>query len=101
MTNEEFERWLKTESGGNCIEVKFFDGFYAAAKPLLFHYTMIIGVTGDTCCFEKRYCYQTKEGVLQALAEWDGVGDPAGWHRSPETGRRRPDGNPTQEYIAW
>lgn len=25
--------------------------------------------------------------------------EPAGWHRHPATGRRRPDGDPSKEYI--
>lgn len=30
---------------------------------------------------------------------WDGEGEPTGWFRNPETGRRRPDNNPDLEYI--
>lgn len=103
MKNDKFKAWLLTPGiadGGDCIECKFFDdGFYAGVKRLLFHYTMIVGQIGDQCGYEKRYCYQTREGALKALTDWDGTGEPVGWHRSPETGRRRPDGDPTKEYI--
>jgi hypothetical protein len=30
-----------------------------------------------------------------------GVGEPQGWHRHPNTGRRREDGDPTKETINW
>lgn len=29
---------------------------------------------------------------------YDGT-EPTGWYRNPQTGRRRPDGDPNQEYI--
>jgi hypothetical protein len=39
--------------------------------------------------------------VVTALIEWDGEGEPSGWFRNPQTGRRRPDGDPEKEYIHW
>ena len=38
---------------------------------------------------------------MQALANWDGVGDPEGWYRHRKTGRRRPNGDQTKEYIEF
>lgn len=100
MTEQEYEKWLLGPLGGGLLKVKMFsaEGAYAGVKPLIFHYTMIFGIIGDTLGYEKRYCYKTIEGALQALEAWDGTGDPEGWHRAPDTARRRPDGDPTREY---
>ena len=37
--------------------------------------------------------------AVVALALWDGTGEPEGWMRHPTSGRRRPDGDKTKEYI--
>lgn len=37
--------------------------------------------------------------VQTALTEWDGEGEPEGWTRHVPTGRRRPGGDATQEYV--
>lgn len=50
-------------------------------------------------CYDDRWCYHSKEAAVKALSEWDGTGEPMGWHRHPPTGRRRPDGDPLAEYI--
>lgn len=38
--------------------------------------------------------------AVAALEDWDGTGEPTGWIREPNTGRRRPDATPTSEYVA-
>lgn len=97
----DFSEWLRSEDGGNCIEDKAIgDGLYAAIKPLMFHWTMIVGQIGDRFGYEDRWCYANREKAEAALHAWDGTGEPSGWHRNPRTGRRRPDGDPTREYIA-
>ncbi len=42
--------------------------------------------------------YETHEAGLKAMG-WDGKGEPTGWHRHPASGRRRPGGNPENEYV--
>ena len=37
--------------------------------------------------------------AVATLETWDGVGEPTGWMRHPTTGRRRPDGDPSKEYV--
>jgi hypothetical protein len=44
-----------------------------------------------------RWCYATYLDALIGLHEWDGEGEPYGWHRDPVTGRRRPDGDASKE----
>jgi hypothetical protein len=101
MPSNDFESWLKEESGGMCVAVKTLpDGIYGAVKPLLFHWTFIIGEADDRCTYLDRFCYQTEDGARAALDAWDGTKDPQGWHRHPNTGRRRPAGDPLREYIA-
>lgn len=76
-------------------------GAYAAVKPLLFHWTMIVGEVGDRAAYYDRWCFATEQLAKAALLAWDGVGDPVGWHRHPSTGRRRPDGDPSREFVEW
>ena len=105
VEDKAFFDWLASEAGGHCHLV--FDigaGRYCAVKPLLFHWTMIIGTIGDQDGFDDRYCYADKTAAVAGLSEWarrSFEGEPIGWHRHPSTGRRRPEGNAAQEYIAW
>jgi hypothetical protein len=101
MTDIEFFSWLHTD-GGNCAEHKIIgDGIYAAIKPLMFHWTLIVGQIGDRATYADRWCYANREAAEAALRTWDGDGEPDGWHRHPNTGRRRTDGDPKKEFIAW
>lgn len=43
---------------------------------------------------------QLAEGWRAALG-WDGQGEPEGWYRHPQSGRRRPDGDPAREFVQW
>ncbi len=65
---------------------------------LLYHWTLHVDI--DWSGYAERYCYGTRVHAEQALEAWDGSGDPEGWHRHPETGRRR---NLTtgEEWVAW
>jgi hypothetical protein len=53
----------------------------------------------DDVMYEDRWCYHTEASALIALNNWTGVGEPAGWHRHPFSGRRRPDGDASKEYV--
>jgi len=103
MENAEFFEWLKTPDGGNCTEAKVIgDGLlYVAIKPLMFHWTMLIGEIGNIYCWENHYCYANRALAEKGIREWDGNGEPTGWHRNPETGRRRVNGDPKTEYVDW
>jgi hypothetical protein len=37
--------------------------------------------------------------AVRELNRWDGQGEPQDWFRHPKTGRRRPDGDPSREYV--
>lgn len=45
--------------------------------------------------------YESPYAALTALEGWTGKGDPSGWHRNPLTGRWRPEGDPTREYVRY
>lgn len=79
------------------------DGTYVMAKRLLFHWMLIRGDIGDLLGYFNRWCYDTQENVLRAVQDFplhpDSSYEPTGWHRHPRTHRRRPDGDPSREYI--
>mgnify|MGYP001282856872 CR=1 FL=1 len=65
-------------------------------KRLLFHYSLHMGVIGDTTGYDDRWCYDTHERAVKAIEEWksrDFEGGPIYWHRHPTTGRRREPGD--------
>jgi hypothetical protein len=52
--------------------------------------------------FGDRWCYHTLAGAIVALGEWverGGEGEPQNWHRHPSSGRRRPEGDASKEYV--
>jgi hypothetical protein len=96
-----FFGWLTSEDGGCCVEAKQIgDGLYAAIKPLMFHWTMIVGMVGDRFGHEDRWCYENQDLAERGLREWSGDGDPVGWNRHVMSGRSRPGGDPRLEYVA-
>lgn len=54
-----------------------------------FTWAIIVGRIGDQYSYDDRWCYHHKSDAAEALEEWDGTGEPQGWHRHPMTGRRR------------
>lgn len=72
----------------------------AAIAKYVFTYAIISDLTESH--FGDRWCYQTLGEAILALGEWmerDGEGEPRNWHRHPDTGRRRPDGDASKEYV--
>lgn len=97
-----FMAWLK-ESCGYVDPVPIGAGRYAAIGPLLFHWTMYVGRIGDREGYDTRFCYADRAKAEEGLREWAKRGfrgEPTGWHRHPNTGRRRDDGDPSKERIA-
>jgi hypothetical protein len=43
--------------------------------------------------------YPYPAAAITAMERWDGQGEPEGWLRHPASGRRRPDGTPSTEYV--
>lgn len=98
---EEYFAWLRSPAGGSCLACKDLGkGVYCAVKPLIFHWTLIVGYIGDKDAYFDQYCYQDLQLALTGLLQWNGESDPKGWFRNPRTGRRRPDGDEAKEYFA-
>lgn len=77
------------------------DGRVLVLYPLIMGTVRLCIGHQDSSTYDDAWCYQTPAEGLAAMAEWDGEGDPPdGWFRHIGTGRRRPDGDPTREYIA-
>ena len=77
------------------------DGTLLAVAPMMFgNGRLFVDVShhGHDDCF----CYDSMAGAVQAMLEFDPERDdePGGWKRHPYSGRRRPDGDPVQEFIA-
>jgi hypothetical protein len=73
------------------------DGRICGVAKLLFHWTLHIDI--DPFGYADRYCYTDSIDAIAALDQWDGKGDPVGWHRHPRSGRRR-DPATGREWIA-
>lgn len=77
--------------------------------PPTFAAAVIRHVGGSRLCagcnqwgYERAYDYATHGGAVGALAEWyeyDFKGEPTGWIRCVNDGRRRTDGTPATEYV--
>lgn len=52
---------------------------------------------------DESYCYATYEQAISQMLKWnpDEQNEPEGWIRHLESGRRRPNGDPDQEYVQW
>lgn len=71
--------------------------------PLMFTAAIITGPVG-ALGYDDRWCYVDPLAALRAARRWGGpwggVAEPDGWHRHPNTGRRREGGDPKRETIA-
>jgi hypothetical protein len=76
---------------------KYPNSMDACIAPFIFTHAIIADL--DTCGYGDRWCYHSYAAAKAALDAWDGEGEPQGWHRHPDTGRRRPGGDATQEYV--
>lgn len=68
--------------------------------PMMFTTRVMIGVPGSGFV-DDMWCYdEPARAVIEAIL-WDPAVDrePNGWKRHPPTGRRRPGGDPDQEYV--
>lgn len=75
---------------------------WAAIRPLMYTFAILVGKTDELAVgYDERWCYERLADALVAFDAWDGkVGtEPVGWIRHPTTGRRRPDGDASREYV--
>lgn len=81
------ERALLGDEGQYERLVRFDSSRTAAVVPFLFTWAIIADLS--EAGYEDRWCYHSLAEALGALEDWDGTGEPEGWHRHPNTGRRR------------
>ena len=98
MIVADIAKWAEANHILNLRELELGRGVWIIRKA----YTHAICV-GEVCedCFDDQWCYPTYELAAAALAAWnpsDQV-EPQGWIRHPASGRRRPAGDATKEFI--
>lgn len=77
------------------------DGRILAVGPMLFgNGRLFVDVHADG--YEDCYCYDGLARAIASMADFDPAteAEPSGWKRHPMTGRRRPGGDASQEYVA-
>lgn len=95
FTEEQLAAW------GYVYSRKLANGDWAGIMPMTFG-------KGRLCTglnhggYEDGWCYEVLMDAVMALANWDteDAAEPEGWFRHPFTGRRRPDGDKSREYVA-
>lgn len=60
---------------------------WAATFRFIFTEAIIVGRMFNPYDYEDRWCYSPGHAAA-ALDAWNGDGEPTGWHRHPDTGRR-------------
>ncbi|NAE18009.1 hypothetical protein [Enterococcus hirae] len=76
------------------------DGRELVVWPLLWGQACLnIGAGPGSLFYDDEWHYPSLSEAIGAAIDWDGTGEPNGWHRHPASGRRRPDADPTKEYV--
>ena len=94
-------KWLQESNGYSHCKI-LLTGQIACIHKLLFtHAVLLLDKESWMDFYIDRWCYSNERDAVDALNAWDGINtkEPQGWHRHPNTGRRRPDGDASQEYI--
>lgn len=98
--------WLAdmSERNGYFVPCPMGGGKWAGLHRFAFTVAIIVGEMHDDYGYSDRFCFDHATVALAALLEWKARnfdGEPIGWHRHPDSGRRRPDGDPKKEYVAF
>lgn len=113
----QWHRWdngdLSSQQPGALIR-RFTERHYIAIVHFIYTKAIIIGYLADATGYNDRWCYETFWDAMSAASQWEpeilirqyaGQGyvevmnEPEGWHRHPRTGRRRPGGDASKQYI--
>lgn len=62
---------------------------------------LTLSVALDAAGSEQQWCFHDSDAAWRAVLAWNGEGDPEGFYRCYQTGRRRDDGTPESEHILW
>lgn len=85
-----------------CFTVKMTDTYFIDVLPMIYTAAIVITLRSNIDFYDDRWCYSSIPEALAAAEAWDPTvnSEPAGWHRHPVSGRRRPNGDPTLEYVS-
>lgn len=100
MTPLEQAHYLTEMMGMGYTDIKPIRGgeYWTGLMHLLYTTAIVVGKMGDHTSVYDRWCYHDKEKAKISLDNWDGNGEPDGWHRHPGTGRRRQNGLETINF---
>ena len=72
--------------------IKFQGNKWYAVCNFLFTSAILTGTKeGAHVGYDDRWCYHTRTDAAKALDDWENLefaGEPVGWHRHPDSGRR-------------
>ena len=88
-----------TELGYNYVRI-LPNGSFLAVLPMLFGNGRLI-LSDDPYVVKDAWCYESVEKALLAMGQWnpETESEPSGWIRHLASGRRRPNGDESREYI--
>jgi hypothetical protein len=101
-TPEDYLRFLRVECQYAAAGYLPGERQWWAIYPLMYSVAIIKGRIYDRIGIDGRWCYETMDQAVLALAAWlasGGEGEPQGWHRDPMSGRRRWGGEARLEYY--
>jgi hypothetical protein len=78
------------------------DGRELRIYPMIYNARLVVSRSVSAPEYDNAWCYATLVGAVKAMVEWnpDTELEPEGWIRHPGSGRRRPDGDKTREYVS-
>jgi len=94
--------WAAHRAGGDYLSYRLLDDGRGVWLLPMFagNLRLAIGDPGSLW-YDDGWCYQADrtDAAWTAALGWDGEGEPEGWYRHPDTGRRRPGGDPAKEHV--
>lgn len=82
--------------------VEMANGRDACITRLLFTHAILADI--EPWGYGDRWCFDSYRAALAGLRAWvaaGGEGEPQGWRRHPDSGRRREGGDPNKETLQW
>lgn len=102
LTRAQIEGWSNRLGGAEHLNVRELGNGRAVylLDQLFGNLRLGIGQLGASG-LDDVWCYQGAQAseAWRAALGWDGQGEPEGWYRHPRTGRRRPGGDASRQYV--
>lgn len=99
MTDDEYIEYLRKEYQ---FVVLLPDREWVGLSRMIFTCAILRGHLDDRAGHSDRWCYDNVSNAALYLGMWVGgkcKDEPAGWHRHPDSGRRRPGGRKDLEHV--